>query len=203
MDPTLLAAAVLAGAIVVLTPGPAVLALFQIGTAQGRRAGAGFIVGHLAGDLFWSVLALVALAGAQAISPLLFKGLAAFCGVYLFWLGWRSLTARVSRDGRPALAVERPLRRGILFGLSNPKSYPVTLSVLGALLAGSLGTIPPRLFPHVLAAMFAGFILADLVLIWLIGTAPLRRLYRQHEIWILRATGALFIGFAVNTLAQL
>jgi threonine/homoserine/homoserine lactone efflux protein len=41
------------------------------------------------------------------------------------------------------------------------------------------------------------------VLIWLIGTAPLRRLYRDHELWILRATGALFIGFAVNTLATL
>jgi threonine/homoserine/homoserine lactone efflux protein len=203
MDPALLAAAVLAGAIVVLTPGPAVLALFQIGTAQGRRAGAGFIVGHLAGDLLWAVLALVALAGAQAISPWLFKGLAAFCGIYLFWLGWRSLTARPGGVGRPALVVGRPLRRGIVFGLSNPKSYPVTLSVLGALFAGSIGKMPAHLFPLVLAAMFAGFILADIALIWLIGTAPLRRLYRDHELWILRATGALFIGFAVNTLATL
>jgi threonine/homoserine/homoserine lactone efflux protein len=203
VDPALLAAAALAGAIVVLTPGPAVLALFQIGTAQGRRAGAGFIVGHLAGDLVWAALALVALAGAQALSPLLFKGLAAFCGVYLFWLGWRSLTVRPVAAGRAAVAVDRPRRRGIVFGLSNPKSYPVTLSVLGGLLAGSVDAIPARLFPLVLAAMFAGFVLADLVLIWIVGTAPLRRLYRERETWILRGTGALFIGFAVNTLANL
>jgi threonine/homoserine/homoserine lactone efflux protein len=51
--------------------------------------------------------------------------------------------------------------------------------------------------------MFVGFVLADTVLIWIVGTAPLRRLYREREIWILRGTGALFIGFAVNTLLTL
>ena len=30
----------------------------------------------------------------------------------------------------------------------------------------------------------------------------LRRLYRAGEIWIIRATGVMFIGFAVTTLWQ-
>ena len=35
-----------------------------------------------------------------------------------------------------------------------------------------------------------------------VGTPPLRRLYRAGEIWIVRATGVMFIGFAVATLWQ-
>ena len=31
-------------------------------------------------------------------------------------------------------------------------------------------------------------------------TETLRRLYRKHELWLVRLTGLLFIGFAVNTL---
>jgi hypothetical protein len=30
----------------------------------------------------------------------------------------------------------------------------------------------------------------------------LRRLYRRHELWLVRLTGVLFIGFAVNTLVH-
>jgi len=44
--------------------------------------------------------------------------------------------------------------------------------------------------------------MADVILIWLVGTPFLRRLYRSGEIWIIRATGVMFIGFAVTTLWQ-
>ena len=33
-----------------------------------------------------------------------------------------------------------------------------------------------------------------------VGTETLRRLYRRHELLLVRITGLLFIGFAVNTL---
>lgn len=65
MEASILMAAAMAGAIVVLTPGPAVLALLGIGAAQGRRAGAGFLIGHLVGDTLWAMLALTALIGAR------------------------------------------------------------------------------------------------------------------------------------------
>jgi threonine/homoserine/homoserine lactone efflux protein len=191
MPLSLLLSAAIAGAIVVLTPGPAVIALLGIGAGQGRRAGAAFIIGHLAGDLMWSALALVALVGANVLAPWVFQALASFCGLYLFWLGARAVLVRRREAAAVAAHVRRPLRRGLVFGLSNPKSYPVTLSVFTALLAGDLGS---------LASCFVGFLAADALLIWLVGTAPLRRLYRRHELWLVRLTGVLFIGFAVNTL---
>jgi threonine/homoserine/homoserine lactone efflux protein len=200
MEPALLLSAAVAGAVVVLTPGPAVLAFLGIGAGQGRGAGAFFLIGHLAGDLMWTVLALVAIVGTQLVAPWLFNAVAVFCGGYLFWLGMRALLARRNPAGEMVLSVHRPLARGLVFGLSNPKSYPVTLSVFTALLAGKLDRLTPGNAPLLLAACFAGFLVADAILVWLVGMAPVRRFYRANEIWILRVTGVLFIGFAVNTL---
>jgi threonine/homoserine/homoserine lactone efflux protein len=200
LPPALLADAAVAGAIVVLTPGPAVLAFLGIGAAQGRRAGAVFLMGHLAGDLLWSALALIAIVGARLVSPWVFNGLATFCGCYLAYLGARSLLARRDAAGRADVSVRRPLLRGLAFGLSNPKSYPVTLAVFTALLAGQLSRFTLDQAPSLLASCFAGFLAADAILVWLVGIGALRRFYHRHEIWILRATGLMFLGFAANTL---
>jgi len=195
-------AAARAGAIVVLTPGPAVLALLGIGAAQGRRAGAGFLVGHLVGDTLWAMLALTALIGARVIAPVVFQTLAVICGAYLLYLGVRAVLVRRDAAGQVSTSVRRPLHRGLMFGITNPKSYPVTLSVFTALLAGNLESLTAANAPLLLGAVFIGFLVADAILIWLVGTPPLRRLYRAGEIWIVRATGVMFIGFAVTALWQ-
>jgi threonine/homoserine/homoserine lactone efflux protein len=202
MEASILMAAAMAGAIVVLTPGPAVLALLGIGAAQGRRAGAGFLVGHLVGDTLWAMLALTALIGARVIAPVVFQTLAAICGAYLLYLGVRAVLVRRDATGQVSTSVRRPLHRGLMFGITNPKSYPVTLSVFTALLAGNLESLTAANAPLLLGAVFIGFLVADAILIWLVGTPPLRRLYRAGEIWIVRATGVMFIGFAVTTLWQ-
>ena len=202
MEASILMAAAMAGAIVVLTPGPAVLALLGIGAAQGRRAGAGFLVGHLVGDTLWAMLALTALIGARVIAPVVFQTLAVICGAYLLYLGVRAVLVRRDATGQVSTSVRRPLHRGLMFGITNPKSYPVTLSVFTALLAGNLESLTAANAPLLLGAVFMGFLVADAILIWLVGTPPLRRLYRAGEIWIVRATGVMFIGFAVTTLWQ-
>jgi threonine/homoserine/homoserine lactone efflux protein len=202
MEASILMAAAMAGAIVVLTPGPAVLALLGIGAAQGRRAGAGFLIGHLVGDTLWSMLALTALIGARVIAPVVFQTLAVVCGAYLLYLGVRAVLVRRDATGQVSTSVRRPLHRGLMFGITNPKSYPVTLSVFTALLAGNLESLTAANAPLLLGAVFIGFLVADAILIWLVGTPPLRRLYRAGEIWIVRATGVMFIGFAVTALWQ-
>ena len=112
MEVSVLMAAATAGAIVVLTPGPAVLALLGIGAAQGRRAGAGFLIGHLVGDTLWAMLALTALIGARVIAPVVFQVLAVICGGYLFYLGMRAVLVRRDATGQVSTSVRRPLHRG-------------------------------------------------------------------------------------------
>ncbi len=196
MHASLLIASALAGAAYTLTPGPGFLALLGIGAAQGRRAGAGFILGHFAGDVVWSALALLAIVGARAVGPLVFDVLGLGCGAYLAWLGTRAATARRRPDGAPVAVVARPLLRGMAFGLTNPKGYPVAVATFTALLAGHAAELDWRALPPLLGAACIGFLSADMILIWIAGSGGVRRVYRRHEIWIVRASGVLFLGFA-------
>ncbi len=201
MSPSLLLAAAAAGAAYTLTPGPGFIALLGIGAAQGRRAGAGFILGHFAGDVLWSSLALVAIIGARAIGPLVFDLLGVVCGLYLGWLGGRAVTTRRRSAGAAATVLRRPALRGLTFGLTNPKGYPVAVATFTALLAGHARQLGWPALPPLLGAACVGFLCGDAVLIALAGAARVRTLYRRHEIWIVRASGLLFLGFAAAALA--
>lgn len=198
MTLALLASAFLAAMAYILTPGPAFLALLGIGAGQGRGAGARFIAGHLAGDLVWSGLALVAIVGAKTVGSFVFDALGLLCGLYLAWIGWSALTAKARAPGEALVTVERPFTRGLVFGLTNPKGYPVALATFTALLAGSADALTFSALPMLLAASFVGFLVADLILVFVIGAGVVRRFYRRHETAIVRLSGLLFIGFAVQ-----
>lgn len=200
MTQTLLFGAFLAALFYVLIPGPAFLALLGIGAGQGRKAGALFMGGHLAGDLLWSALALVAIVGAKAIGSTIFDILGMLCGFYLAWIGWTALRAKPRGENQPLFAVERPYRRGLIFGLTNPKGYPVALATFTALLAGSSNALDFHALPALLAVSFLGFLVADIILIGIIGASVVRRFYRKHELAIVRLSGVLFMGFAVQAI---
>ncbi|MEJ1157864.1 LysE family translocator [Prosthecomicrobium sp. N25] len=193
-----LLASALAGALYILSPGPAVLALIGIGAAGGRMPAAKFVIGHLAGDTLWCGLAIFALVGAQVIDQRVFDAVALVCAGYLGWLGLKGVTATSARAADDVIST-RPLRRGVLFGLTNPKSYPVALAMFTALFAGQAGSLSFEALPALLAAAFAGFLIADVILVWIVGTRLLRALYLRHAVWIVRATGALFLLFSVRT----
>ncbi|EUB97444.1 Lysine exporter protein (LYSE/YGGA) [Rhizobium sp. CF080] len=200
MSSSLLAGAFFAALAYTLIPGPAFLALLSIGAGQGRQAGAFFMGGHLAGDILWSGLALVAIIGAKTIGTTFFDMLGVFCGLYLGWIGWSALRAKPKENGGGLMTVEKPLRRGLIFGLTNPKGYPVALATFTALLASSADALDFSELPVLLAVSLVGFLTADLVLIGIIGAGVVRRFYRKHERVIVRLSGLLFIGFAVQAL---
>lgn len=201
IDASLVFAASAAGFIYVVTPGPAFLALLGIGADQGRSAGAAFIGGHLVGDTVWSTMALVAIVGAKSVGSLAFDVLGLVCGAYLFWLGAKAITAKRRADGALTTAVERPLVRGLMFGLTNPKGYPVAVATFTALLASSAASLDWAAVPPLVAASVAGCLLADILLVAMIGAPVVRRIYRRYDIWITRASGVMFIGFALHALA--
>jgi threonine/homoserine/homoserine lactone efflux protein len=196
----LLLAAAVAGAAYTLTPGPGFLALLGIAAAQGRRAGAGFLFGHFAGDVLWSTLALLAIVGARVLGGTVFDLLGLFCGAYLGWLGVRTLLARPVGEGGAAVAARRPLLRGLAFGLTNPKAYPVALATFTALLGAGAGSLAWSALPLLLAAACVGFLAADGLLVAMAGAAGVRRAYRRHEVLILRLSGLVFLAFAFAAL---
>ncbi|HQT79186.1 MAG: lysine transporter LysE [Rhodospirillales bacterium 20-64-7] len=197
----LLLASALAGAAYTLAPGPAFLALLGIGASKGRRAGAAFLCGHFAGDVLWASLSLTAVIGARTIGTLFFDLLGLLCGTYLCWLGFKSATARRGADGAITTEPRRALLRGLAFGLSNPKAYPVAVAMFTALLAQYARTLSWSAFPSLLAAACVGFITADIILVSVIGAGVVRRFYRRHALWVTRVSGVLFLGFGAHAIA--
>ena len=203
MTPAILFSAALAGATYTLIPGPAFLALLGIGAASGRKAGAGFVIGHLAGDVTWASLSLVAIIGARSIGHGFFDALGLVCGIYLCWLGLGALRAKRDEAGKlMSLQPKRPMLRGLTFGLTNPKGYPVAIAMFTALLSGSADKLSWSSFPELLAAAFVGFLAADVILVAFVGTSWVRSLYRRYDVWIARISGLIFVGFGLHAIAE-
>lgn len=202
LSPALLLSAAVAGGTYTLIPGPAFLALLGIGAASGRRAGAGFVIGHLAGDILWASLSLVAIIGAHAVGRAFFDALGFVCGLYLCWLGITAMGAERDASGRLTAVPKRPLLRGLTFGLTNPKGYPVAIAMFTALLSSAADTLTWSAFPALLGAAFLGFLVADAILIALVGAAFVRSFYRRYDIWIARASGAIFVAFGLHALYE-
>ncbi|MBS7538585.1 LysE family translocator [Ancylobacter lacus] len=198
MSTGLFAMTALAGALYVLSPGPAFLALFSLAATHGRPAGARFVSGHLVGDLFWTALAFAAIIGVNQLGPLLFDLLGLFCGLYLLWLGAKALFSR----GGTATPVgsARPLATGVLFGLTNPKAYPVSVAMFTALTARYASGLSWDAAPMLLAAALAGFVAADILLVWMAGLAPVRRFFLRHGGIVTRCVGVMFIAFGAKSL---
>jgi len=197
----LLLASAVSGAAYTLAPGPAFLALLGIGAGSGRRAGALFLAGHFVGDVVWASLSLVAIIGARTMGTLVFDILGLVCGAYLCLLGWRAVTVRRGADGSLTTEPRRPLVRGLAFGLSNPKAYPVAVAMFTALLAGHASALDWSSFAPLLAAACVGFVIADIVLVAVIGASLVRRIYQRHALWVTRISGVLFLGFGLQAIS--
>lgn len=200
MTSSLLFAVLVSGFIYAITPGPGVLALFGIGASRGRRAGAGFLCGHLVGDVVWCSTALIAIVGAREVGSSAFDVLGALSGVYLLWLGVRAIRTRRSSDQSPQGPARQPFWHGILFGLTNPKAYPVAVATFTALLSSRAELLTWSMLPWLILISFVGGLLAYAVLIGIVGARHVRTLYQRHELMITRLCGVMFIGFAVNAL---
>ncbi|NNA02104.1 LysE family translocator [Pseudomonas lundensis] len=201
MTPSLLWAVLASGFIYGITPGPGVLAVFGIGATRGRRAGAGFLCGHLLGDVMWCSTALIAIVGAREFGSTAFNVLGLLSGLYLFWLGVRAVRAQPSRGGQQGPA-RQPFAHGIFFGLTNPKAYPVAVATFTALLSSRAELLTWTMLPWLIALSFVGGAAAYAILVAIVGAGHVRALYQRHELLITRLCGVMFIGFAISALAH-
>jgi threonine/homoserine/homoserine lactone efflux protein len=183
----------------VISPGPAFLALFTLAASKGRVAGAWFISGHLVGDICWGALAFAAIIGVNRVGPVLFELLGAGCGLYLIYLGLKAVTTK--KDAPPqTIGARRPLIAGMLFGLTNPKAYPVAVAMFTAIAAPFAGQLTFADAPRLMVAAFAGFLAADMVLIFAAGLPAVRRFFLRHGVVVTRVVGVLFIAFGAKSL---
>jgi threonine/homoserine/homoserine lactone efflux protein len=201
MSLALFAATALAGFLYVVSPGPAFLALFALTAAEGRGAGARFVTGHLVGDMTWGALALAAIVGVSQIGAVVFQGLGLTCGLYLVVLGVKAASTRSDAQAEP-IGRLTPLRTGVVFGLTNPKAYPVSVAMFTALTASFAGQLRFADAPALMAAALIGFLAADVALVFAAGLPAVRRFFLRHSVAITRWVGVMFVLFGAKSISD-
>ncbi len=188
-----------AGFIYSVIPGPAVLLVFSLAAQHGRTMGAKFLIGHMAGDVVWSAMAFASIVGVSQLGPLLFDTLGAGCGLYLIWLGYKAMRAK-DLGNAPVLRGHRPFRAGFLFGLTNPKAYPVAMAVFTALMARYALDLNWASLPLMGLAAWIGLVLGYLATLFWAGLPLVRRFFLTHGVIVTRIIGATFVLFGAKSL---
>ena len=199
MNAALFLATALAGFAYVISPGPAFLAIFALAASEGRGAGARFLTGHLVGDVVWSGLAIAALVGANRLGPRLFDLLGLGCGLYLVYLGIKALTTRRNAEPEP-VGARRPGLTGVIFGLTNPKAYPVATAMFAAIALPFAASLHWSDGPTLLAAALLGFMPAYALIIFAAGLPAVRTFFTRHGLVVTRIVGAFFVAFGARTI---
>jgi len=133
VDPELFAAFLAVTALVVVTPGPAILFALAAGVAHGRRAVLLATAGMITGNVVWFAAAALGLAAVAKAHAGAFQWLRWLGVGYLLWLAagkfaaaWRESSA-AHAPGRKA---ERPFRDGLFVQLTNPKALVYITAIL-------------------------------------------------------------------------
>jgi threonine/homoserine/homoserine lactone efflux protein len=191
-----LTAFTLAAILVVLLPGPDTLVVVRNLLRGGRRVAARTVLGVLTGLSVWAVTAVLGLSAVLRTSHDAYVGLRLAGGIYLVYIGAKSLRSRGQAPAPGRSFVGTGYTAGLLTDLLNPKvgvffvtflpgfvphGYPVALTTL------LFGTI----FVVLTAAYFAVLLTASgPVTRWLANA----RLRRQMD----RCTGVVLIGFGLR-----
>ncbi|TBW37024.1 LysE family translocator [Siculibacillus lacustris] len=199
MTLSLFLTAVAAGVVYVVTPGPATLAVLGLSATHGRRRGLAFFLGHGVGDVTWSALALAALLGASRLGPELFHLLGLICGLYLVHLGLRALRGGGGSADATVIGAERPIRTGMIFGLTNPKAYPFSLAMYGALSVGAGPSLTLADAGLLFAATTLGMAIGDGLTVAWTGLPAVGRAFLRFRGPISRAIGLIFVAFGLRT----
>lgn len=201
MTLSLFLATMVAGFVYSVIPGPAVLLVFSLAAQHGRAMGARFLVGHMAGDIVWSALAFASILGVSQMGPMLFEILGAGCGLYLIYLGIKAMLAK-SIGEAPVLRGHKPYRAGFLFGLTNPKAYPVAVAVFTALIARYTMELSWSSLPLMGLSAWIGIVLGYVATLFWAGLPLVRRFFLTHGVIVTRVIGVTFVLFGAKSIVD-
>lgn len=149
VDPQLYAAFLGVMAVMAVTPGPANLFAVATGIQKGKAAALMGVIGMNAATLVWFGAAALGLGALVAAFPQLFRLVAIAGGLYVAWLGLRSILDAVRGGGGPTHAVIRPGRSAVADGfavqLANPKAVLFFTAVLPPFLDPARPLVPQLL----------------------------------------------------------
>jgi len=192
----------IAGFLLLITPGPAVLYIVARSVEQGRMAGVVSVLGIFTGTLIHVAAATVGLSALLMSSALAFAIVKYAGAAYLIYMGLRRLLSRADAPAGEFRLPRRSLRRlyadGFIVNVLNPKTALFFLAFLPQFVDQAMGAVPAQI--AFLGLLFGLMGLAsDGVYALLAGTAggwmKRRRGFLKAERYV---TGSVFIGLGVT-----
>lgn len=193
----------LAHGLAVASPGPDFTLILRQSLRHGRATAVRSALGIGCGILVHVSYALLGLGLLVRNSPALFGALKIAGAAYLAWMGWRAL-----RSNGPAedLLVEKETsaaprrgawRRGFLTNVLNPKAALFFVTLYTVLVSPETS----RGWQAIYGAWMAVGTFGWFSFVAMVFTRPkLRAGYLRMGVWVDRALGLVFLGFAVNVL---
>ncbi len=191
----------LAHALAVASPGPDFALVLRQSLARGRRAAVLSAIGVGCGILVHVTYSLVGVGALVRHQPLVFAGLKYAGAGYLAWLGLQALRAKPHATDATASVAVTPYSdrgawsRGFLTNLLNPKATLFFIALF------SLGISPET--PVAMQAVY-GLWMAIATGVWfslvalLFTQTSVRAAYLRGSVWVDRALGLVFLGFALS-----
>ncbi len=166
MEPATIAAFVLAGVVLNLTPGADVMFAMASGAQGGPRAGIAAAIGVALGSALHVTLAVAGVSAALLAIPGALEAIRYLGAAYLAWLAVKAWRAPPPDPRRGAARASRAIWRGLVTNALNPKVALFIMAFLPQFTDPALGPIW-----HQMAALGALFIVTGLVITGAYGAA--------------------------------
>jgi threonine/homoserine/homoserine lactone efflux protein len=187
----------IAGAAIIVAPGPAQALVLARTLSDGRRAGLLTAVGLNVGTLVHAGAAGLGASAILATSALAFDIVKYVGAAYLVLLGVQAWRQGAHPSATPPVSSQQALARAVTTGILNPKVAVFFLAFLPQFVDPSRG-------PVLLQCLLLGTILAtmDVVyeggLVWLSGSLSSAFRHPRVQQWQHRFTGAVLVGLGVR-----
>ncbi len=199
-DPAVLAAFILAGLLLNITPGADFLFVSTSGIRGGPQVGRAAALGINCGILVHLTLAAAGVSALLAAYPVAFDAIRYLGAGYLVFMAYKAWTADPpTDDAEPALTTGAAIRRGFLVNVLNPKTGLFIFAFIPQFADPEIGPIW-----HQIVLLGLIFMINGLLFSLALGTVAghLRTALRGHIQILNRLTAILFGGLAARLALQ-
>ena len=184
-----------------ISPGPSLAVILRVTLSQAPLHGMVAAITHGLGIGFWALLTMQGLAVLVTEHPSAFHLLSVAGGLYLAWLGVKSIRYAGKGSDIDAVAVQssywESARDGLFVALMNPKAGLFFLALFSQYVQAEMAVmVKLQLWATVVVIDGGWYVLVALLL----AGGPVLAWLRRHRVWVDRAMGCLLILLALKVI---
>ncbi|NKB55156.1 MAG: LysE family translocator [Alphaproteobacteria bacterium] len=190
----------------IMSPGPNILAIIGTSMSVGRPSGLALAFGVAAGSFCWAMLTVVGLSALLASYAVALTAIKVAGGLYLLWLGYKSLRSAAAAHEIEAGSLAGPTRshfgyflRGFTVQMTNPKAALAWIAIISL---GLQADAPLWVGTSIVAGTAALSVVIHVLYALAFSTNRMIRVYSKARRLIQGALGLFFCFAGVKLLTS-